>query len=53
MIKADNHTRDSAGPLPDDLRHALIKNRADVRTNLSQIGFHSVSMKPYPVFNLV
>src|SRR5262245_3699378 len=36
MIKADNQTRDSAGPLPDDLCHALIKIRADVRTNVSQ-----------------
>ena len=33
MIKADNQTRNSAGPLPDDLRHALIKIRADVRTD--------------------
>ena len=37
-IKADNQTRNSAGPLPDDLRHALIKISTDVRTNLSQVG---------------
>ena len=41
MIKADNRTRNSAGPLPDDLRHALIKIRADVRTNLSQVGSYA------------
>ena len=37
-IEADNQTRNSAGPLPDDLRYAPIKIRADVRSNLSQVG---------------
>ena len=33
MIRADNQTRNSAGPLPDDLRNALIKIPTDVRTD--------------------
>ncbi len=37
-IKADSQTRTAAGPLPDDLRNALIKIRAEVRSNLSQVG---------------
>jgi hypothetical protein len=31
-------TRTAADPLPDDLRNAAIKIRADVRTNVSQVG---------------
>jgi hypothetical protein len=47
-IEADNQTRTAeelvllASRHPDDLRNALITIRADVRTNVSQVGFDVV-----------
>jgi hypothetical protein len=38
-IEADNQTRTATDPLPDDLRNAFINIRADMHTNLSQVGF--------------
>ena len=38
LFKAGTQILTAADPLPDDLRDALIKIRADVCTNLSQVG---------------
>ncbi|HEY5185851.1 MAG TPA: hypothetical protein VIM19_13300, partial [Actinomycetes bacterium] len=38
IIKADNPTRKSTGPQPDDPNYALATIPADMLTNLSQVG---------------
>ena len=40
-IRADNQTRTTADPLPDDLPNTLIKTRLTHRTNMSQAGLHN------------